>query len=85
MAKKSNVNPDHYKTAGRERPSQGIVQEVNKKEYTQAKARHSKGKLKPYLPPVAASVGVGGQARGVKMRQQMSKERAKRSTAQKRA
>jgi hypothetical protein len=25
MAKKSNVNPDHYKTAGRERPGQGIV------------------------------------------------------------
>lgn len=84
MAKKSNVNPDHYKTAGRERPGQGIVQEVNKKAYTQAKARHSRGKLKPYIPPVAASVGVVGQAREM-MSQQASHKKAKRSTAQKQA
>jgi hypothetical protein len=35
MSRKSNVNPDHYKTAGRERPGQDIVQEVHKQKYMQ--------------------------------------------------
>lgn len=39
MAKKSNVNPDHYKTAGREPPGQGVVQKVQKKKYTQSRAK----------------------------------------------
>lgn len=38
MNKKNNVNPDHYKTAGRERPGQDIVQEIQKQNYTEAKA-----------------------------------------------
>ncbi len=38
MSKKSNVNPDHYKTAGRERPGQDVVQEIQKQKYTEAKA-----------------------------------------------
>lgn len=29
---KSNVNPDHYKTAGRERQGEDIVQEIHKAE-----------------------------------------------------
>ncbi len=33
---KSNVNPDHYKTAGRERQGEAIVQEIQKQELTQA-------------------------------------------------
>jgi len=55
MKRKSNVNPDHYKTAGRERPGQGVIQEVNKKEYTQAKRRYGRGtpKLKPNSSRVA--------------------------------
>ncbi len=36
MGTKNNVNPDHYKTAGRERPGQDIVQEIHKQKYTQA-------------------------------------------------
>jgi len=36
MGKKNNVNPDHYKEEGRERPGQDINQEINKQKYTQA-------------------------------------------------
>lgn len=35
---KNNVNPDHYKTAGRERPGQDINQEINKQKFAQAQA-----------------------------------------------
>ena len=37
MSKKNNVNPDHYKTAGRERPGEDIVHDVYKRWYTQSK------------------------------------------------
>lgn len=36
MAYELQVNPNHYKTAGRERPGQDIVQEIHKQKYTQA-------------------------------------------------
>ncbi len=36
MGKKNNVNPDHYKEEGRERPGQDINQEINKQKLTQA-------------------------------------------------
>ncbi|HZF37865.1 MAG TPA: hypothetical protein VE715_03500 [Blastocatellia bacterium] len=37
MSKKNNVNPDHYKTAGRERPGEDIVHDVYKRQYTQSR------------------------------------------------
>lgn len=33
---KSNVNPDHYKTAGRERQGEDIVPEIDKQKFAQA-------------------------------------------------
>ena len=36
MSKKNNVNPNHYKEEGRERPGQDIVQEIHKQKFTQA-------------------------------------------------
>jgi hypothetical protein len=38
MERKNNVNPNHYKTAGRERPGEDIVQEIHKQKFTQAAA-----------------------------------------------
>jgi hypothetical protein len=35
---KNNVNPDHYKVAGRERQGEDIVQEVHKQNYAQWRA-----------------------------------------------
>jgi hypothetical protein len=32
MSKYNNVNPDHYKVAGREHPGDGLHQERNKRE-----------------------------------------------------
>jgi hypothetical protein len=37
MSKKSNVNPDHYKTAGRSRQGKDIVQEIQTQKYAQSR------------------------------------------------
>jgi hypothetical protein len=42
MGKKSNVNPDHYKTAGRERQGEDIAQEQHRQQYAQAKVAQRK-------------------------------------------
>jgi hypothetical protein len=39
---KNNVNPDYYKTRGRERQGEDIVQEVHKQQYAQAQAKSDK-------------------------------------------
>lgn len=36
---KNNVNPNYYKTRGRERQGEDIVQEVHKQQYAQAQAK----------------------------------------------
>lgn len=38
MSSKNNVNPDHYKTAGRERQGESIVHDIYKRRYTQSRA-----------------------------------------------
>ena len=38
MGTKSNVNPDHYKEDGRERPGQEIDQERSKQRFARAEA-----------------------------------------------
>jgi len=38
MSKKNNVNPDHYKTAGRERQGEDIVHDLYKRRYTQSRS-----------------------------------------------
>jgi hypothetical protein len=36
MSKKNNVNPDHYKTAGRTRQGEEIVQSIHKRKLREA-------------------------------------------------
>ncbi|MEO7653617.1 MAG: hypothetical protein ABIZ80_24425 [Bryobacteraceae bacterium] len=36
---KSNVNPDHYKTAGREPIGRDVIQEVQRQDFAESKAR----------------------------------------------
>ena len=53
MAKKSNVHPDHYKTAGREPVGQNTVHEDHKREFASAakeaseQTRHPRKAAKP--------------------------------------
>ena len=47
MGKKSNVNPDHYKTAGRGRQGEDIVQERHRERYARAQRRSGKGAPHP--------------------------------------
>lgn len=43
MSKKNNVNPDHYKTAGRERQGEDIVHDVYKRWYAQSRSAAGAG------------------------------------------
>ena len=55
---KSNVNPNHYKTAGRERQGEDIVQEIHKQEFAQEEAAHAGQQLgNQNFIPGAAGVG----------------------------
>jgi hypothetical protein len=51
MSKRINVNPDHYKTAGRERPGDQLVQEQYKQQFGQARAGRGKAKTRPGSRP----------------------------------
>jgi hypothetical protein len=49
MSKRINVNPDHYKTAGRERPGKGVLVDREKRELTAGK--RSEAPTKGARPP----------------------------------
>jgi hypothetical protein len=49
MSKKNNVNPDHYKTAGRERQGEDIVHGLYKRQFTQSKSQAGERHPK-YIP-----------------------------------
>ena len=53
MGKKNNVNPDHYKTRGREKPGQDIVQEVHKQKLTQTQSEGGS----QYIPGGGSAIG----------------------------
>jgi hypothetical protein len=55
VARKSNVNPDHYRTAGREPQGQAVVHEVERQKLRERKARSSQTKK-----PVALRKAGGG-------------------------
>ena len=54
---KLNVNPDHYKTAGRERQGDDVVQEIHKQKLTQSDAAHAGQQSGANFIPGAAPVG----------------------------
>jgi hypothetical protein len=47
MSKRINVNPDHYKTAGRERPGDAVTQEIEKKEFSRQRTARSGARTLP--------------------------------------
>jgi hypothetical protein len=47
MSKRINVNPDHYKTAGREPPGKGITQEVFKQQFAQTQRQEKQTTKRP--------------------------------------
>lgn len=42
MSSKNNVNPDHYKVAGRDRQGEDIVQSVQKQQFAESEARRKR-------------------------------------------
>lgn len=67
MSKKNNVNPDHYKIAGRDRQGEDVLQEVHKQKYAQAKSRKARagqGKGEPASLPGLSPLGLSGGKTG---------------------
>ena len=54
MSRKNNVNPDHYKTAGRDRPNEVVLPEIEKKELT-TKGTPARKNFIPGAAPVGES------------------------------
>jgi len=53
---KNNVNPDHYKVAGRERPGEDIPQAQQKETLAKSKAS-TRSASRTRVPPAAAESG----------------------------
>ncbi len=51
MASKSNVNPNHYKTAGRDPQGRAVLQEVERQKLKEGQARLSRGTASPVVAP----------------------------------
>jgi len=51
MSKHINVNPDHYKTAGRERPGKDVLVEQEKRDLARSKKRAHATKRAAARPP----------------------------------
>jgi hypothetical protein len=51
MGTKSNVNPDHSKTAGREPQGQAVPHEVERQKFKEAQARLSRATARTVAPP----------------------------------
>lgn len=61
---KSNVNPNHYKTAGRERQGEDIMQEIHKQKFAQEEAAHAERQpgQQNFIPGAARVGESSGQA-----------------------
>jgi hypothetical protein len=92
---KSNVNPNHYKVAGRERQGEDIVQERHRQKHAQSLARarsepHARlqqpvSVLDQPTPGTVRKRSAKRVPRTARANQQGADKRGKRSTAQKRA
>jgi hypothetical protein len=51
MGRKSNVNPDHYKTAGRDPQGQSVLQEVERQKFKEGKAELSRAEEDSVVVP----------------------------------
>jgi hypothetical protein len=49
MTSKSNVHPDHYKVAGRNRQGEDIAPEVEKQRYSTVRRRLRRGRQRPNI------------------------------------
>jgi hypothetical protein len=57
MSSKNNVNPDHYKGAGRERQGEDIVHSVQKQRFaeTEARMKRSRGDAANAIPEASVA------------------------------
>jgi hypothetical protein len=54
MSSKNNVNPDHYKTRGSLRQGEDVLQDEQKKEYSQSRSNKGEQNLIPGGSPKAS-------------------------------
>lgn len=86
MSKQNNVNPDYYKLAGRERPGEGIVQDLQKQTFAEQQAETERWQEKRSGPPpwkaTPASTSVDPEPKPTKRlrRARLAKKTSRRTT-----
>jgi hypothetical protein len=65
MSKKSNVHPDHYKTAGRDPQGQDVIQEVERQKFREQEASLDKQAGRKNPVPAAKRVRIPSQNRSL--------------------
>ena len=63
MSRKNNVNPDHYKVAGRDRPNEDLKPQHTGHDVESENRRAGRGKPAPNFIPGAARVGESPEAK----------------------
>ena len=64
MSSKNNVNPDHYKVAGRDRPNENVVHEQENQSLAEEQERRERRKRVQPRPSDARTAGrTGGDAK----------------------
>jgi hypothetical protein len=63
MSRRINVNPDHYKVAGRERQGENIIHEIERREARRAGQGTRKAERRAMAPKEARTRGQRARAR----------------------
>lgn len=64
MSKHINVNPDHYKVAGRERQGDAVIQNLQRQQFAQQQAQTERWQAKHSGPPWEATAAAASEAEG---------------------
>lgn len=64
MSKHINVNPDHYKVAGRERQGDAVIQNLQRQQFAQQQAQTERWQAKHSGPPWEATATDASEAEG---------------------
>ena len=68
MSKHINVNPDHYKVAGRERQGEAVNQTLQRQQFAQQQAQTERWRAKQDEPPWEATASEAAEAEGGRAR-----------------
>ena len=68
MSKHINVNPDHYKVAGRERQGDAVIQNLQRQQFAQQRAQTERWQAKHSGPPWEATAADTAEAERARLK-----------------